>query len=250
VAGPKAEFLPLKSEIPSLLKVFISTIEYTASIQDIDKMLRTATAAARLLARPPVRQLSTTPALQVRIRSSANPSGTSNPNPTTSSSAPPSPAEAPPSPPPETTDPSTFIPEVRQTNPTSSTQSPTPKTETTPPPLSESNTPLTPPEVEVEVDEVQIPVDGKYKLPSLDIDPEVALPEPVKEEGGSGKKRTGAGRKEYVSSIERQRKMWARMGLGAAGVAALVAAFYASQDEVRCFVPLMELWTGADGVDW
>ena len=211
-------------------------------------MLRTATATARLLARPPARQLSTTPALQVRIRSSANPSGTSNPNPTAAPTTP-SPAEAPPSPPPETTNPSSFTPEVRQANPGSSTQAPTPKTETTPPPLSESNTPLTPPAAEAEVDEVQVPVDGKYKLPSLDIDPEVALPEPAKEEeGGSGRKRTGAGRKEYVSSIERQRKMWARMGLGAAGVAALVAAFYASQDEVRVFLVRRVFET--DDLDW
>lgn len=81
---------------------------------------------------------------------------------------------------------------------------------------------------------METPKDGKYTLPSLDIDPEVALPEPVKEgEGAGGKRRTGAGRKEYVSSIERQRKMWARMGLGAAAVGALGAAYYASQGEVR-----------------
>lgn len=189
-------------------------------------MLRTATANARLLARAPARQISTTPALQVRIRSSANPSGTSNPNPTTSQ---PSPAEAPPSPPPETTNPSTFEPEVRQTTPIP-TQTPTPQA-TVPPSSSESNTPLTPPAVE---EEISAPKDGKYTLPSLDIDPEAALPEPVKEEGeGSGRKRTGAGRKEYVSSIEKQRKMYARVGLGAASLLALGAAFYASQDEVN-----------------
>jgi import inner membrane translocase subunit TIM50 len=68
----------------------------------------------------------------------------------------------------------------------------------------------------------------------------MALPEPAKEESGeaSGKKRTGAGRKEYVSSIERQRKMWARMGLGAATVGALAAAYYASQGEVGLSVHL------------
>ena len=187
-------------------------------------MLRTA--SARVLARTSARQLSTSPALQVRIRSSANPSGTSNPNPTTSQ---PSPAEAPPTPPPETTNPSTFEPEVRQPTPTP-TQAPTPDV-SPPPPASESNTPLTPPAVE---EEISAPKDGKYTLPSLDIDPEAALPEPVKDDGeGSGRKRTGAGRKEYVSSIERQRKMYARVGLGAAALAALGAAFYASQDEVR-----------------
>lgn len=190
-------------------------------------MLRTATASARLLARAPSRQISTTPALQIKIRSATKPSRTSNPNTTTSSSQP-SPAEAPPAPPPETTDPSTFTPEVSQSTPTP-TQAPTSET-TTPPTESSTNTPFTPPAVE---DEIIIPKDGKYTLPSLDIDPEVALPEPAKEEAeGSGKKRTGAGRKEYVSSIERQRKMYARVGLGAASLLALGAAFYASQDEV------------------
>lgn len=187
-------------------------------------MLRTATASARLLSRASARQISTTPALQIKIRSSAKPSGTSKSNPTSSSQ--PSPAEAPPAPPPETSDPPTFTPEVSQSTPTP-TQAPTPEA-TTPP--TESNTPFTPPAVE---EEISAPKDGKYTLPSLDIDPEAALPEPVKEEAeGSGKKRTGAGRKEYVSSIERQRKMYARVGLGAASLLALGAAFYASQDEV------------------
>lgn len=184
-------------------------------------MLRTATASARLLSRAPARQISTSPALQIKIRSAGKPT---NPKPTPASSQP-SPAEAPPAPPPETSDPSTFTPEVRQSTP-SPTKAPTP--EATAPPT--SNTPLTPPAVE---EEISVPKDGKYTLPSLDIDPEAALPEPVKEEAeGSGKKRTGAGRKEYVSSIERQRKMYARLGLGAASLLALGAAFYASQDEV------------------
>jgi len=189
-------------------------------------MLRTATASARLLSRAPARQISTSSALQIKIRSSAKPTGTPKPNPTSSSQ--PSPAEAPPAPPPETSDPSTFTPEVRQSTPTP-TQAPTLEA-TTPP---QSNTPLTPPAVE---EEISAPKDGKYTLPSLDIDPEAALPEPVKEEAeGSGKKRTGAGRKEYVSSIERQRKLYARVGLGAASLLALGAAFVASQDEVSFF---------------
>jgi import inner membrane translocase subunit TIM50 len=201
-------------------------------------MLRTA--ATRLVARAPARQLSTSPVSYVRIRSSNSPGGTSNPNPTnangTTKPPPPSPAEAPPAPPPETTRPSTFIPEVRQSTPTA-TQTQTSETSTPPPPRSESNTPLTPPAAEADTltEEVIEPKDGKYTLPSLDIDPEVALPEPVKEneggEGGGGKKRTGAGRKDYVSSIERQRKMWARTGMGAAALGALVAAYYASQEE-------------------
>jgi import inner membrane translocase subunit TIM50 len=185
-------------------------------------MLRTATVSARLLSQAPARQISTSPALQIKIRSSAKPAGSPKPP-----SSQPSPAEAPPAPPPETSDPSTFTPEVRQSTPTP-TQTPTPEA-TTPP--TESNTPLTPPAVE---EEILAPKDGKYTLPSLDIDPEAALPEPVKEESeGSGKKRTGAGRKEYVSSIERQRKLYARVGLGAASLLALGAAFVASQDEVN-----------------
>ena len=221
-AGPKAATEIRNSVIlspSSSLEGFKRHISYTAV-----KMLRTATASARLLSRVPVRQISTSPALQIKIRSSAKPTGTPKPNPTSSSQ--PSPAEAPPAPPPETSDPSTFTPEVRQSTPTP-TQTPTPEA-TTPP--TESNTPLTPPAVE---EEISAPKDGKYTLPSLDIDPEAALPEPVKEESeGSGKKRTGAGRKEYVSSIERQRKLYARVGLGAASLLALGAAFVASQDEV------------------
>lgn len=208
-------------------------------------MLRTA--AVRLLPRAtPARHISSTPSLLVRIRSS-NPSsgtgGTSNPNPA------PSPAEAPPAPPPETSKPPSFEPEVRQASPTSSTQTnadPNPNTVTS---GSTGNTPLTPPSAEGEPApeaqseiEGEAPKDGKYNFPSLDIDPEVALPEPTKEgeapgQGSGGKRRTGAGRKEYVSSIERQRKMWARMGMGAAAVGALGAAWYASQGEVSEYQP-------------
>ncbi|GFZ44526.1 Mitochondrial import inner membrane translocase subunit TIM50 [Saitozyma sp. JCM 24511] len=89
----------------------------------------------------------------------------------------------------------------------------------------------------------------RSKLPSLDIDPEAAIaePEPIKEgetgekdgagagagaAGGAGRKgRTGAGRKEYVSSIERQRRMWARLGLGALAVGGLGAVWYVGQKD-------------------
>lgn len=203
-------------------------------------MLRTA--AVRLLSRASARQISTSSPLFVRIRSSNPSGGTSNPNPTTPpTNSQPSPAEAPPSPPPETTDPRPFTPEVHQASPTSSTQTqtdPNPVTGTSAAAPGESNTPLTPPAAEeVELD-VQEPKDGKYTLPSLDIDPEVALPEPTKsQEGAGGNRRTGAGRKEYVSSIERQRKMWTRMGLGVATVGAIGAAWYASQGEVSQALP-------------
>ena len=59
------------------------------------------------------------------------------------------------------------------------------------------------------------------KLPSLDIDPRVALPEP---EGGE-RQRTGAGRKDYVSSIERQRRAYLRYGLGALVIGGLYAVY-------------------------
>ena len=228
-------------------------------------MLRTA--VTQILPRAPARQLSTSSALFVRIRSQNATGGTSNPDPTTPASptaTPPPPptsatptsapaskskskskaqptvAEAPPSPPPETTDPQPFTPEVHQASPSASTQ-----TQADPAPVTgtgtasgsgetNANTPLTPPAADVE--EVQEPKDGKYTLPSLDIDPEVALPEPTKAEdgegGSGGRRRTGAGRKEYVSSIERQRKMMVRLGMGALAVGALGAAWYASQGEV------------------
>jgi import inner membrane translocase subunit TIM50 len=70
------------------------------------------------------------------------------------------------------------------------------------------------------------------KLPSLDIDQSVALPEPEAEGEGEGqRKRTGAARKEYVSSIERQRKMWTRVGLAGLALGGLGAVYYAGQAE-------------------
>ena len=67
------------------------------------------------------------------------------------------------------------------------------------------------------------------KLPSLDIEPGAALPEPGKVEG----RRTGAGRKEYVSSIERQRRAYFRYGLGALVLGGLGAVYFAGQGDGR-----------------
>lgn len=61
----------------------------------------------------------------------------------------------------------------------------------------------------------------------MDIDPDVALPEPKNEgEEGGPRERTGASRKEYVSSMERQRRMYLRVLLGAALAGGLGGAYY------------------------
>jgi len=66
------------------------------------------------------------------------------------------------------------------------------------------------------------------KLPSLDIDA-AALPEP--ESQGGERRRTGAGRKEYVSSIERQRRAYLRYGLGAMVLGGLWAVYYSGRSD-------------------
>ncbi|KAL7420372.1 mitochondrial inner membrane protein required for protein import [Cryptotrichosporon argae] len=70
--------------------------------------------------------------------------------------------------------------------------------------------------------------DESLPLPSLDIDPDanVRIEEPKEQ----GKERTGAGRKQYVSSIERQRQFWIRTLLASAGVGALGWAFYTTSN--------------------
>lgn len=68
----------------------------------------------------------------------------------------------------------------------------------------------------VEIDDDDIDLTG---LPSLDIDSEQARIDAPKEKAGEGqsgpRQRTGAGRKEYVSSIERRRKALLRFTLAA-----------------------------------
>lgn len=69
------------------------------------------------------------------------------------------------------------------------------------------------------------------QLPSLDIDPDVALPEPEAEGGGKDGKRTGAKEREYVSSMERTRKAYIRFLLAAMGVAGVAGVIYMGQGE-------------------
>ncbi|WVR03091.1 hypothetical protein IAU60_000080 [Kwoniella sp. DSM 27419] len=187
-------------------------------------------AAARIVA-PTIRSsrpLSTTSPALIKVRSSksATPSA---PGPTPSPSQP-SPAERPPTVPDDITTPSPFEPIVSA--PASGSA---PRATTATPPSSSASeasaepatqVPLTPPEPPAEP---EIPTDySKIKLPSLDIDPEAqaAIAEPEPEKTEDGKKRTGAGRKEYVSSMEKRRKMWIRYGYGALLVGG-VAAIYA-----------------------
>ena len=82
---------------------------------------------------------------------------------------------------------------------------------------------------------VPSPSDTKFdlsKLPSLDIDPSTALPEPEGKDGeGGDRRRTGAGRKEYISSIERQRRAYIRYGLGALLLGGLGAVYWVGRDD-------------------
>jgi import inner membrane translocase subunit TIM50 len=76
--------------------------------------------------------------------------------------------------------------------------------------------------------EVEAPLTDFSKLPSMDIDPDVALPEPKNEgeDEGAKRERTGASRKEYVSSMERQRRVYLRALMAAALVTGLGGAYY------------------------
>jgi len=79
------------------------------------------------------------------------------------------------------------------------------------------------------------------KLPSLDVDSEMARlaepePEPVKKDGqasGARPKRTGAGRKEYVSSIEKKRRQLLRISLGALVVGGLGAVYFGGEEKAK-----------------
>ncbi|WVN87596.1 uncharacterized protein L203_102779 [Cryptococcus depauperatus CBS 7841] len=176
----------------------------------------------------------------IRIRSS-NPSSPGQP----------SPAERPPTVPEEIDSPEKFEP--TSTTPAESTHleslrsSPAEGTEE---PAGTTSTPFEPPQpsspssahvssspktsnLSEQSETIMDSVPDYSKLPSLDINPELnaqnAIAEPkTANEGGEGeqRRRTGAGRKEYVSSIDKQRKMWIRFGYGAllvGGVGAVLA---------------------------
>ncbi|WVQ94093.1 hypothetical protein IAU59_001171 [Kwoniella sp. CBS 9459] len=198
-------------------------------------MLRQASARLLAPALRSYRPLSTSSPTLIKIRSSkpSPSSSSSSPSgPSSSKPAQPSPAEGPPTPPENITSPPPFEP---------TSTSPSPASPVTPPPIAETEPtsapeiPLTPPEPPAPTTEPTAeatdaaPTDySKLKLPSLDIDPEaqpsIAEPEPSKAE--EEQRRTGAGKKEYVSSMEKRRKMWIRYGYGALLVGG-VAAIYA-----------------------
>ncbi|OCF34942.1 mitochondrial import inner membrane translocase subunit TIM50 [Kwoniella heveanensis BCC8398] len=194
-------------------------------------MLRQASTRLFTPALRSYRPLTTTSPALIKVRSS-KPSGSSSSS-QPAKPAQPSPAERPPTPPDNITSPPPFEPTAT---------SPSPATPVTHPPISENEptsapeVPLTPPEppatsaTEPAAEAADAtPTDySKLKLPSLDIDPEaqvsIAEPEPTKAE--EEQRRTGAGKKEYVSSMEKRRRMWIRYGYGALLVGG-VAAIYA-----------------------
>lgn len=150
------------------------------------------------------RSISTSTPRLVRIRHS---------NPDT----PPSPAERPPAPPKETTPSAPFEPQV-------STPTPPPQLGTESE-FVHAQTPLEQPSPDA------IPEKPDFtSLPSLDIDPDVALPEPGAEEGKE-RKRTGAKEREYVSSMERQRRAYLRFLLGATVLGGVGGAIYLGQSD-------------------
>ena len=204
----------------------------------------TAQSVARTAAR---RNISGSAPKWVRIRSSnpANPPQT------------PSPAERPPAPPAET-GPSAarpaFEPEVSKAGAlpeslasaqaATETSSSTTSSDGTTAAAGETplNTPLENPSpaeldaaksgapLEAEVDAIPDKPDLS-QLPSLDIDPDVALPEPEAEGGDKDGKRTGAKEREYVSSMERTRKAYIRFLLATMGLGGIAGVIYMGQGE-------------------
>ncbi|WWC57555.1 uncharacterized protein I303_100087 [Kwoniella dejecticola CBS 10117] len=196
-------------------------------------MLRQAT--SRLLA-PAIRSyrpLCTTRPTLIKIKSS-------KPSPPPASNQP-SPAERPPTVPEDIKPSQPFEPITASPAGATPTTSPTSSSAAASEPPSDeteraADVPLTPPtpeavrpnaasEAEVEV---ETPTDySKIKLPSLDIDPEAqaAIAEPEEPKDGE-KKRTGAGKREDVSSGDKRRRTYMRYGYGAlaiGGVAALLS---------------------------
>ncbi|WVQ72219.1 hypothetical protein IAR50_001768 [Cryptococcus sp. DSM 104548] len=187
-------------------------------------MLRTAT--SRLLPRPlPLRPFSSTPASFIRIRSSA-PSGEQ-----------PSPAEKPPHVPEDVKGPKVVETKVNDLGGQSARAAPDlgtgePAAKAAEPPLEPPSTSTTLNDSKPAAAAEEIPDAPDFsKLPSLDIDPDLpasaAIEQPKAGEGEQGeggeRKRTGAGKKEYVSSHEKSRKMWIRLGYGGLAVGAIGA---------------------------
>lgn len=191
-------------------------------------MLRQATSRFLSSTHRSIRPLSTTAPSFIRIRSQASE---------------PSPAERPP-PVPENVNPSQpFEPEVSKSEGTAKAAG----TQQAEEPAS-AGTPLTPPQPEVVFDnthsaasttpetEPNVENPDYSKLPSLDIDQEAAaISEPAtgkdQEVEGGERKKTGAGKKEYVSSQEKSRRMWIRAGYGALAVGAVGAVLAMGNDE-------------------
>lgn len=191
-------------------------------------MLRTISRRliASSLSRPvAVRPISTTGVRYIKIKH-ADGTKTSPPSPSDAQSPLPSPAERPSSPPPEKTTPPPPSDPVISTPPSSSTSTA---------PSAPAAEPIAPEEPVEELKDFS-------KLPSLDVDSELArLAQPEKEDDkskagsagpGGAKRRTGAGRKEYVSSIEKQRRAMLRYGIGALVVGGVAAALFGGEAEV------------------
>lgn len=190
-------------------------------------MLRQATSRFLSSTHRSIRPLSTSAPSFIRIRSQASE---------------PSPAERPP-PVPENVNPSQpFEPEVNKSEGATKAAE-TQQAEG----AASAGTPLTPPQPDVvfgntrsaasTTPEMEATVENPdySKLPSLDIDPEAAaIPEPAtgKDQEAEGeKKKTGAGKKEYVSSQEKSRRMWIRAGYGALAVGAVGAVLAMGSEE-------------------
>ncbi|WWC90220.1 uncharacterized protein L201_005153 [Kwoniella dendrophila CBS 6074] len=204
------------------------------------------------------RPLSTSTPTLIKIKSGSKPKS-STPTPSSSSgseSGQPSPAERPPTVPEDIKPSKPFEPVTSSPNntatstPSSSTISGTetastssssstaqttsgdiPEVPLTPPEPSTTTSTATTPAVEAET---EVPTDySKIKLPSLDIDPEQqfnAIEQPKESEESEEnkdkqKRTTGAGKKEYVSSMEKRRKMWIRYGYGALLIGGTAAIF-------------------------
>lgn len=191
-------------------------------------MLRLASQRLFAASRQPIsRPLSSSAPLFIRVKhvdgSKTSPSPKSEVEPTPAGQ--PTPAPNPSHPPPNiSTPPPAFEPTVQKAGAATATSVPASGSVET------ASTPAEQPEVEELKD--------FSKLPSLDVDSEMARlaepePEPVKKEGETGarSKRTGAGRKEYVSSIEKQRRQFLRISLGALLVGGLGAVYFGGEEK-------------------